>query len=262
MTPTAIIKRSFLGALLLLWSCGDKPAAPPAPEPTAQPVPADSRAAPEVKADTEGKAGMIVGKVSYKGDPKARTLSLGKDQEVCGKSKTDPTLSVGEGGGLRNAVVHITDIKTGKKYEPQKVTLDQKGCEYQPHVLAFVAGSTVEVLNPDGILHNVRALSKVNTPFNLAQPKFKTSLTVKFDQPEIVAVRCDVHDWMSGWFFVAEHPYFSVSDASGAFALPSVPPGGYTVEVWHEKLDTQNKKIEVAADGKVEVNFEFAAPGA
>ncbi|HEX6767755.1 MAG TPA: carboxypeptidase-like regulatory domain-containing protein, partial [Candidatus Binatia bacterium] len=72
----------------------------------------------------------------------------------------------------------------------------------------------------------------------------------------------DVHDWMSGWFFVAAHPYFSVSDENGAFSLSHVPPGSYTVEVWHEKLGTQSKKVDVAADGKVEVNFEFAAPSA
>lgn len=256
------LRLAAISALVFVWSCGEKPAAPPAPESTAQPSPAAPSAGQENQPAAEGKGGMIIGKVSFKGDRKARTLKVGKDQEVCGPSKTDPTLSVSDAGGLRNAVVHITDIKTGKKYEPQKVTLDQKGCEYRPHVLALVAGSTVEVLNPDGILHNVRTLSKANTPFNLAQPKFKTSMTVKFDQPEIVAVRCDVHDWMSGWFFVAAHPYFSVSDENGAFSLSHVPPGSYTVEVWHEKLGTQSKKVDVAADGKVEVNFEFAAPSA
>ena len=59
---------------------------------------------------------------------------MSKDKEVCGKSpKVDPTLIVSN-GNLVNAVVTITDIKKGKKIELKKVTLDQKGCEYHPHV--------------------------------------------------------------------------------------------------------------------------------
>lgn len=249
-----------LSGVCLLWSCGgDQPASTPAPQAPAQPAATAPSPGVESKPADAGQGGMVSGKVVYKGDFKPRTLKVGKDTEACGTSKTDPTLSLSGAGELRNAVVHITDMKTGKKYEPQKVVLDQKGCEYKPHVLGLIAGSTVEVLNPDGILHNVRSLSKSNSPFNIAQPKFKTSLTVQLDKPEIVPVRCDVHDWMSGWLFVSEHPYFSVTDDSGAFSLKDVPPGSYTVEVWHEKLGTQSKKIDVPAGGKIELNFEFAA---
>ena len=119
--------------------------------------------------------GTISGVVKFKGTaPAPKKLDITKDKEVCGKSaKTDPSLIV-SGGNLVNAVVTLTDIKTGKKMEVQKVTLDQNGCEYHPHVLAFVAGSSVDIANPDGILHNIHSYSKVNSPFNMAQPKFKT----------------------------------------------------------------------------------------
>src|SRR3990172_7287681 len=138
--------------------------------------------------------GTITGVVKFKGAaPAPKKLEVTKDKEVCAKTaKNDPTLLV-SGGNLVNAVVSITDIKKGKKMEPQKVTLDQNGCEYKPHVMAFGAGSTVEVLNPDGILHNVHSYSKVNSPFNMAQPKFKKTLTVKIDKPEVINVKCDVH---------------------------------------------------------------------
>src|SRR5918996_746860 len=163
--------------------------------------------------------GTISGAVKFKGNaPPPKKLDVNKDQEVCGKTpKTDQSLVVNN-GNLANAVVTITDIKKGKKIETKKVQLDQKGCEYRPHVLAFPAGSTLEILNPDGILHNVHTQSKVNPPFNLAQPKFKTSMEVKVEKPEIIAVRCDVHPWMSGWLFVAENPYYSVTDDNGAFS--------------------------------------------
>lgn len=203
--------------------------------------------------------GTISGVVNFKGAaPAPKKLEITKDKEVCAKSaKNDPSLIV-SGGNLVNAVVSITDVKKGKKMELQKVTLDQNGCEYKPHVLAFVAGSSVDIVNPDGILHNIHSYSKVNSPFNMAQPKFKKTITVKIDKPEVIKLQCDVHGWMSGWFFVTENPYFSVTDNSGSFKLTDVPPGTYTIEVWHETLGKQTQKVTVKPKEEVKVTFEMA----
>jgi len=203
--------------------------------------------------------GSISGTVKFKGNaPAPKKLDIGKDKEVCDKTpKTDPSLVV-NGGNLVNAVVTIADIKTGKKIELTKVTLDQNGCEYHPHVLAFPAGSTVQILNPDGILHNVHSYSKVNSPFNMAQPKFKKTLDVKVEKPEAVEVKCDVHGWMHGWLVATENPYFAVTDNSGGFKLTDVPAGTYTVEVWHEKLGKSSQKVTVKAKEDAKVTFEVA----
>jgi len=203
--------------------------------------------------------GSISGTIKFKGTaPAAKKLDVGKDKEVCDKSpKTDQSLVVSN-GNLVNAVVTITDIQKGKKIELKKVTLDQKGCEYHPHVLAFPAGSPVEILNPDGILHNIHSYSKVNSPFNQAQPKFKKSLDVKIEKPEAIEVKCDVHGWMHGWLVSTETPYFAVTDNSGSFKLTDVPAGSYTVEVWHEKLGKSTQKVTVKAKEEAKVNFEIA----
>ena len=102
--------------------------------------------------------GSISGTVKFKGTaPAPKKLDVGKDKEVCDKSpKFDQSLMVKD-GNLANAVVTITDIKSGKKIDTKKVSLDQNGCEYKPHVLAFTAGTGVEILNPDGILHNIHS---------------------------------------------------------------------------------------------------------
>lgn len=203
--------------------------------------------------------GTITGAVKFKGTaPAPKKVEVNKDKEVCGKTpKTDPTLVV-SGGNLVNAVVYISDIKKGKKMEPTKVTLDQKDCEYKPHVLAFPAGSTVEIQNPDGILHNIHSYSKVNSAFNIAQPKFKKTITQKIDKPEVINVKCDVHGWMSGWLFSAENPYFAVTDNSGNFKLTDVPAGTYNVEVWHETLGKSSQKVTVKPKEEAKVNFEMA----
>lgn len=208
---------------------------------------------------TVSDGGTILGVIKFKGAaPAPKKLEVTKDKEVCAKTpKSEPSLIV-SGGNLVNAVVYIADIKKGKKMEPQKVTLDQNGCEYKPHVLAFPAGSSVDILNPDGILHNIHSYSKVNSPFNMAQPKFKKTLTVKIDKPEVIKLQCDVHGWMSGWFFAAENPYFSVTDNSGGFKLTDVPPGTYNLEVWHETLGKVSQKVTVKAKEEVKVTFEMA----
>ena len=203
--------------------------------------------------------GTISGTVKFKGTaPAPKKLDIGKDKEVCDKSpKVDQSLVVNN-GNLANAVVTITDIKKGKKIELKKVTLDQNGCQYHPHVLAFPAGATVEILNPDGILHNVHSYSKTNSPFNMAQPKFKKTLEVKIDKPEAIEVKCDVHGWMHGWLVATETPYVAVTDDSGNFKLTDVPPGTYTVEVWQEKLGKSTQKVTVKAKEDAKVNFELA----
>lgn len=203
--------------------------------------------------------GSISGSVKFKGSaPAPKKIEVSKDKEVCGKTpKTDESLIVSN-GNLVNAVVTITDISKGKKMELKKVTLDQRGCDYHPHVLAFPAGSTVEIVNPDGILHNIHSFSKVNTAFNMAQPKFKKTIEQKIEKPETIEVRCDVHSWMEGWLVATANPYFAVTDNSGAFKLTDVPPGTYTVEVWHQKLGKTTQKITVKAKEDAKVNFEIA----
>jgi plastocyanin len=203
--------------------------------------------------------GSISGTVKFKGTaPAPKKLDVGKDKEVCGKTpKTDQSLIV-DNGNLVNAVVTITDIKKGKKIELKKVQVDQNGCEYKPHVLAFTAGTPVEIINDDGILHNIHSYSKVNSPFNMAQPKFKKSLEVKIDKPEAVEIKCDVHGWMHGWLVATDNPYFAVTDKSGSFKLENVPAGSYTVEVWHEKLGKSTQKVTVKAKEDAKVSFEVA----
>jgi plastocyanin len=220
-------------------------------------VPMGAMAAYEAGEVKDG--GTISGTVKFKSTaPAPKKLEVSKDTEVCGKTpKTDQALVVNN-GNLVNAVVTITDIKKGKKIETKKITLDQKGCEYHPHVLAFPAGSALEIQNPDGILHNIHSYSKINSPFNMAQPKFKKTMEQKIDKPEVIQIKCDVHGWMEGWLVATENPYFAVTDNSGSFKLTDVPPGNYTVEVWQEKLGKSTQKVTVKAKEDAKVNFELA----
>ena len=201
--------------------------------------------------------GTISGTVKLDGTaPKPKQLEVTKDKEVCGlKPHFDEDLVVGDGGGIQNAVVVVKGAKGDMK--PGEVKFDQKGCRYEPHVLAFPAGSTVDIVNSDGILHNIHTYSTVNPSFNAAQPKFKKEMKKQIDKPEVIRVTCDAHGWMHGWWVATDTPYFATTDEKGNYSIKDVPAGSYTIEVWQEKLGTQDSKADVKDGGSSTVDFSL-----
>src|SRR5271156_7066442 len=169
--------------------------------------------------------GTISGTVKYDGTaPAPKAVEVTKDKEVCGlHPHFTEDLIVDSSGGIANAVVIVKGAKGDLK--PGEVKFDQKGCDYSPHVLAFPAGSTVDIMNDDGILHNIHTYSTVNPPFNMAQPKFKKEIKKQIDKPEVIKVTCDAHGWMHGWWIATDTPYFAVTDDKGAYSIPDVPAG-------------------------------------
>jgi plastocyanin len=212
------------------------------------------------EAGAVSNGGSISGAVKYKGTAPAPTkLEVNKDKEVCGQSeKVAQDLVVGSDGGIKWAVVSIKDITKGKAFEDKKATLDQKGCEYLPHVMLSPAGKEIEILNSDGILHNIHTYSTKNPPVNRAQPKFKKSIAETFKEPEAVKLGCDVHGWMHGWLIVQDHPYYAITDDKGSFKLTDVPAGDYEIKVWQEKLGESTQKVSVKPGADSTVTFELA----
>ena len=199
--------------------------------------------------------GTISGTVKYGGTaPQPKKVEITKDKEVCGlKPHFDESLIVDSSGGIANAVVIVKGAPGTPK--PQEVKFDQKGCDYVPHVLAFPAGSTIDIMNDDGILHNIHTYSTKNPPFNMAQPKFKKEIKQSVAQPEIIKVNCDAHGWMHGWWYATDTDYFAVTDDKGNYTIKDVPPGNYTIEVWQEKLGTDDQKADVKDGGTSTVDF-------
>jgi plastocyanin len=204
--------------------------------------------------------GTLSGAVKYKGTPPAaEKFEVTKDTSACGTEKDKPDLVVGPGGGIANVVVVVKAAKGKALTVPaEPIPFDQKGCEYTPHVLAFPAGSTIEVLNPDGVLHNVHAMGSANPEKNVAMPKFKKKIAWKVDNPEWpIAVKCDAHPWMKAYWISMEHPYYAVTDASGAFSVADLPAGDYEVEVWHETLGKTTQNVTITSGGTTTVAWEL-----
>jgi plastocyanin len=205
--------------------------------------------------------GTISGTVKYDGTaPAPKPVEVTKDKEVCGLHQHfTEDLIVDPSGGIANAVVIVKGAKGDLK--PGEVKFDQKGCDYVPHVLAFPAGSTVDITNSDGILHNIHTYSEKNPSFNMAQPKFKKVIEQKVEKPEVIKVTCDAHGWMHGWWVATDTPYFAVTDDKGNYSITGVPPGDYTVEVWQEKLGTDDQKASVKDGATATTNFSLKPKG-
>jgi len=213
------------------------------------------------------QAATISGTIKYEGEvPTFKPIKMDADP-ICLTKHTEPampqTLVLGEGKALANVFVRIKSGLAKKDYPvPQEpLVIDQEGCQYSPHVAGIMVGQTLKILNPDGTLHNVHAMGKVNPEFNLAMPKFRTETTKIFDKEEfIIPFKCDVHPWMGAWIAVMAHPYFNVTQKDGKFNIANLPAGTYEIEAWHEKMGTQTQSVAVSEDESKEINFTFTKP--
>jgi plastocyanin len=196
--------------------------------------------------------GSIEAEVKYNGAPVIEKLKVNKDTEKCGTEAVNERVAVGSNKGLAYAVVSVPTVKGSTK---TKAVIDQKGCKFIPRVVVMQPGE-IEIKNSDDILHNIHTYSTANPAINKAQPKFRKSMTEKFEKPEVIKFTCDVHSWMLGWVAVTPGPA-AVTDTNGVAKLENVPAGKHKVEVWHETLGKQEREVEVKAGQATKVTFEM-----
>ena len=209
---------------------------------------------------TVENGGTISGTITFAGTvPETRTVTVTDDVESCGSSVEVQEVEVDPQGGLANVVVSLTDIASGAALgtSPSPPTLDQSGCRFVPHVVLVGVGEVLEILNSDGVSHNVHTMAFDNRSFNRTQPPSLEKLEATFDVAEKVPVRCDIHGWMNGWIVVIDHPYHAVTGTDGGFSIPDVPPGTYTLEVWHEALGATTQTVTVVAGQSSDASIEL-----
>jgi plastocyanin len=213
-------------------------------------------------------AGKITGTIKYEGRvPNLRPLAMDADP-VCAAKHSAPVqpelLVLGAGNTLANVLVRVIEgVPPGNHPVPtQPVVMDQRGCQYTPHVMGVVVGQPFKVKNSDGLLHNVHSLSEKNTPFNKAMPATVTEADYSFTKPETFRVKCDVHPWMGAFVAVMDHPVFSVSGMDGKYTIENLPAGTYTIEAWHEfdRFPAQTATVTVAGSETKTADFTFQGP--
>lgn len=207
-------------------------------------------------------AGSITGAVRFEDKyPRPRKIRITKDNEHCGAFKWAEKYIVNpENKGLLNALVTLEGIEAGKAPSPAKaITIAQKGCMYEPHFQVAEIGDggiELDIENDDGIFHNVHGYAGKETLFNMAHMPEKKVLKQKLTEPGVIALKCDVHPWMNAYIVLLKNkPYYAVTDENGHFEIDEVPPGNYTVRVWHEGLGKMEKPVEVKDGEPADVDF-------
>lgn len=213
-------------------------------------------------AETNAAAtGAIAGHIRYLGSRVVPPLRVPPDSiAACGKTQPSPKLIVANDKRLANAVVSITGVRGIVPPAPVEVSIMQKSCTFEPHVVAVPVGSRLMFVNTDVCLHNVHLLSGGMTIANIGMPLQgqKSILPVRvLAKPGNVRFKCDVHAWMDGYVHVFDHPYFSVSDRTGAFRIGGVPPGTYDLQVQHEFLGGSARKVTVAAGADTNIDVDL-----
>ena len=215
-------------------------------------------------------ASSITGTVTFAGTvPTLKPLTMDADP-ACAKKHSTPVanemLVLGSGNTMGNIMVWDSKgLAAGKTWPAPAapVVLDQKGCQYHPHVMGIMVGQTYKILNSDGVLHNIHTLPKVNPAFNKGMPPTLKEATTVFEKPEeVFHIKCDVHPWMSAYLAVFTNPFFSATGTDGKFTISGLDPGTYEITAWHERLGMQTAMVTVGANDTKTQAFKFTVPPA
>ncbi len=248
--------------------------------------------APAVKNETRAAAqppptgGRIRGVITLRGTPPAPRSEINtKDPHVCGETVPVTRLSLGPGNAVRQTFVYLDNVAATTATETTRgraaIQVEQRHCEYGPHVMALAPGTDVEIVNSDPVLHNVHARETTAdgplTVFNIAQPVMgqRTKLEAPLKKRGVVALTCEAgHPWMTAYLLVADHPFVATTNDNGEFVIDHVPPGTYPIRMWHEGVRLTRvipslqqyeyespyettQQVTVPARGEVVVNFEL-----
>lgn len=200
--------------------------------------------------------GVLYGKIRFKGaPPKNEIRQTELNQDYCGDSIEDETYLVSpENHGLQNVVVSISGITQGKKRAPSILRIQNLRCRFAPHVQAGMAGDSYDITNKDPILHNTHLKMDETSLINVVLPPIRKEIKKIIPQPGIIHLRCDVHTFMEGWVVIRDNPYFAVTDQNGNFKISDIPPGNYSITLWHEGLPVKTEDVTIYPNKKTELS--------
>lgn len=182
-----------------------------------------------------------------------KPYKTGKYKKACGSDIPNESMLI-DNKGVRNSVISLHGKTLKKKSGEYK--LNQKQCQYEPHVIAIPVNSKLKIHTSDPINHNIHTYSFENDPINIMFLPGQDAYSQEMEEAEIIKVECDLHNWMRAWIVVTPNAYSTVSDSDGSFEIPDVPPGKYELTAWHETLGSITKSITVGNDG-LNINFDF-----
>lgn len=205
----------------------------------------------------KGLASVIRGRLEL---PPVAAASRVRDA-YAGRASSLAKPSVPVRGLLKDAVVYVETLPEGVDAlippGADRPKLAQQNQAFEPRVIAIAAGSSVEFPNLDPIYHSVFSVSPTKR-FDLGRYGRGHSKRVVFTKPGLVNVYCDIHSNMEGFVLVVPNHAFARPDDEGRFALPELPPGRYTVVVWHPDAGTARREVTLTEGVDADVAMRLA----
>lgn len=181
---------------------------------------------------------------------------------VCGSSiaqTVDVNIISNQGNPVNQAVVYLEPTTKIEYPAPADVSImDQINSQFVPHILAVQSGTKVSFPNSDSIKHHVYSFSKPKT-FELQLYKGLRAEPLPFENSGEVELGCNVHDWMLGYVFIVDTPYFKQTDQSGKVSI-EVPNGDYVLKIWHPRIQDDPKTLQkpLSVSSSTQVNFTLS----
>ncbi len=197
----------------------------------------------------------IKGRFVFDGTPPTPgTISITKDQEVCGKHPlANESLLVSKDGGLANVVLFARNknLEAHSDYAAiadKPALLNNLECHFVPHVLAMRTTQPLQIKNSDSVGHNTNIAFATNAPFNgIISSGTTAEQKLTSAEPSPATVVCNIHPWMKGYVVVQSNPYTAVSARDGTFEIKNAPAGiPLEFQVWHESSNAPGGAV--AAD--------------
>ena len=219
----------------------------------------DVKPAPAAAPIDPATTASVSGTVTFGGvAPKGQKIDMSQDAACKGNNMAETI--VASDGKLANVFVYVKEGVGDRTFEAPKdsVTIDQKGCQYHPHVLGVMTGQNIEIRNDDETTHNIHPTPKDNREWNESQPPKAAAIEKNFAREEVMLpVKCNQHPWMKMYVNVVKTPFFAVTGADGKYEIKGLPPGEYTLAFVQEKLGEQTQKVTLAAKDSKTVDQGF-----
>lgn len=155
------------------------------------------------------------------------------------------TITDQQGQPLEDAVVELLD-PANVKFSQKKAEIKQQDLTFSPFVSAYQTGTAVDFPNMDKTRHHVYSFSSAKV-FELKLYANKPEAPVVFDQAGIIALGCNIHDYMQAYIYVGDSQFLQVTDTKGQTNFADVPDGNYQLKLWHpwQNADWVTQQIQI-----------------
>ncbi len=170
-------------------------------------------------------------------------------------SATELKIQGNDGHPLEDAVVELVSASPQAEH-PVTLSVAQKDLTFVPFVSAVQKGSSIEFPNQDKTRHHVYSFSPAKV-FELKLYAGKPEAAIKFEKSGIVALGCNIHDYMQAYVYVGDSPFLAVSNAAGIVNFPNVPAGQYQVKLWHPWQQTDPEVTQLTIPTTSEAVFSI-----